>query len=100
MSDIYQHIGEKIKEARLDYRRIVGDHKRKLMTQTELANYCGVTFQQIQKYEKGTNKVPIDKLIMIAERTRRDILWFFPHDKRPIGTAYLNNNEIEITESQ
>ena len=50
MSNIYQHIGEKIKEARLDYRRIVGDHKRKLMTQTELANYCGVTFQQIQKY--------------------------------------------------
>ena len=58
MSNIYQHIGEKIKEARLDYRRIVGDHKRKLMTQTELAQYCGVTFQQIQKYEKGTNKVP------------------------------------------
>ena len=51
MSNIYQHIGEKIKEARLDYRRIVGDHKRKLMTQSELAQYCGVTFQQIQKYE-------------------------------------------------
>ena len=96
MSNIYEYIGEKIKEARLDYRRIVGDNKRKLMTQTELANYCGVTFQQIQKYEKGTNKVPIDKLIMIAERTRRDILWFFPHDKRPIGTplgTYKNIDE-------
>ena len=105
MSNIYQHIGEKIKEARLDYRRIVGDHKRKLMTQTELANYCGVTFQQIQKYEKGTNKVPLDKLLMIAERTRRNILWFLPASEREktygtIETEFLGTPTKEITESQ
>ena len=78
MSNIYQHIGEKIKEARLDYRRIVGDHKRKLMTQSELAQYCGVTFQQIQKYEKATNKVPIDRLLEIGLKTKRDITYFLP----------------------
>ena len=101
MSNIYQHIGEKIKEARLDYKRIVGDHKRKLMTQTELAQYCGVTFQQIQKYEKGTNKVPLDKLLMIAERTRRNLLWFLPAneaDKVAINTEFMGTSTQ--TESQ
>ena len=100
MSNIYQHIGEKIKEARLDYRRIVGDHKRKLMTQTELANYCGVTFQQIQKYEKGTNKVPLDKLLMIAERTRRNILWFLPAEQQPIDTEFVGTPDSLQPESQ
>ena len=83
-------VGQKIKKRRLELKK----------TQSWLAKKIGVTFQQIQKYEKGTNKVPIDKLIMIAERTRRDILWFFPHDKRPIGTAYLGTPTEEITESQ
>ena len=103
MSNIYQHIGEKIKEARLDYRRIVGDHKRKLMTQTELAQYCGVTFQQIQKYEKGTNKEPLDKLLMIAERTRRNLLWFLPTSEANevgINTEFMGTSTKEITESQ
>ena len=97
MSNIYQHIGEKIKEARLDYRRIVGDHKRKLMTQSELAQYCGVTFQQIQKYEKGTNKVPLDKLLMIAERTRKNLLWFLPVDNRE---RVVMNTEFMGTSTQ
>ena len=48
------------------------------MTQTELAKVCGVTFQQIQKYEKATNKVPLDNLLLIAEATRKDLLYFLP----------------------
>ena len=77
MGDLYVYIGSRIKEARYDYRRIVTE-KKKVMTQTELAKVCGVTFQQIQKYEKATNKVPLDNLLLIAQATRKDLLYFLP----------------------
>jgi transcriptional regulator with XRE-family HTH domain len=35
-------------------------------TQTELANAIGITFQQIQKYENGSNRVSAGKLYQIA----------------------------------
>jgi len=42
--------------------KVVGRNVRvhrlaKGMSQTDLANELGITFQQIQKYEKGTNRV-------------------------------------------
>ena len=74
--ELNQYIGSKIKEARID-NRIVGEPK-KIMTQTQLANVCGVTFQQIQKYEKGMNKVPIDNLLSIAEATGKELSYFLP----------------------
>ncbi|AZL14992.1 helix-turn-helix domain-containing protein [Rickettsiales endosymbiont of Stachyamoeba lipophora] len=36
-------------------------------SQEELGKRCGVTFQQIQKYEKGLNKVSASRLLMLAE---------------------------------
>lgn len=39
----------------------------KRMSQTELANRLGVTFQQLQKYEKGINRVGSGRLAEIAE---------------------------------
>ena len=37
------------------------------MSQTELANNLGVTFQQVQKYEKGVNRVGAGRLSRIAD---------------------------------
>jgi transcriptional regulator with XRE-family HTH domain len=37
------------------------------MSQTALANHLGVTFQQVQKYEKGVNRVGAGRLTRIAE---------------------------------
>jgi transcriptional regulator with XRE-family HTH domain len=37
------------------------------MSQTALANQLGVTFQQVQKYEKGVNRVGAGRLTKIAE---------------------------------
>jgi len=50
-------VGENIRTARL----AAG------VTQTELGNACGITFQQIQKYENGTNRVGGSRLMQIAE---------------------------------
>jgi transcriptional regulator with XRE-family HTH domain len=44
--------------------RILRNHRG--MTQGELAGKIGVTFQQVQKYEKGTNRVGASRLSRIA----------------------------------
>lgn len=36
------------------------------LSQTEVANAVGVTFQQVQKYEKGTNRISASRLQEIA----------------------------------
>ena len=73
--ELYAYIGNQIKKAR------IGDKVgHTIMTQTTLANAIGVTFQQVQKYEKGTNRVPIDKLLAIGIKTKKeDINYFLPH---------------------
>jgi transcriptional regulator with XRE-family HTH domain len=35
-------------------------------TQTEVAEHLELTFQQLQKYEKGTNRIPVDRLVSLA----------------------------------
>jgi transcriptional regulator with XRE-family HTH domain len=37
------------------------------LSQTELGTACGITFQQIQKYENGTNRVGGSRLMQISE---------------------------------
>ena len=50
------------------------------MSQSKLADAIGVTFQQIQKYEKGTNRVSIEALLAIGIKLKReDINYFLPH---------------------
>ena len=81
--ELYKFIGQQIKKARLANgpARMDGQKNPSAMTQTILANAIGVTFQQVQKYEKGVNRVPIDKLLAIGIKTKKeDINWFLPHD--------------------
>jgi len=35
-------------------------------SQSEIAVYLDVTFQQVQKYENGTNRIPVDRLFSLA----------------------------------
>jgi transcriptional regulator with XRE-family HTH domain len=36
------------------------------LSQTELAQHTGVTYQQLKKYENGANRIPASRLIRIA----------------------------------
>ena len=72
-SELYFFIGIRIKRSRTD----CFGHRH--MTQTELAKAAGCTFQQIQKYEKATNKVSIEKLDRIAQYTKKPLAYFLPH---------------------
>ena len=81
--ELFKYIGQQIKKARLDNipARIDGQKSPSAMTQTALGNAIGVTFQQVQKYEKGKNRVPIYKLLAIGIKTKKEnINYFLPHD--------------------
>jgi|TARA_B100002003_G_C13669751_1_gene339263 DNA-binding XRE family transcriptional regulator len=39
------------------------------LTQSDIAKMFNVTFQQVQKFENGTNKVSFDKLIIFCQKT-------------------------------
>ncbi|ODS00053.1 hypothetical protein AUC68_02680 [Methyloceanibacter methanicus] len=47
------------------------------MSQTDLANLLGLTFQQIQKYENGANRVGASRLMQIATALEVPIHAFF-----------------------
>jgi transcriptional regulator with XRE-family HTH domain len=48
------------------------------ISQTELASAIGVTFQQVQKYERGANRISASKLYATAAFLGRPVAHFFP----------------------
>jgi transcriptional regulator with XRE-family HTH domain len=46
-------------------------------SQTDLATKVGLTFQQVQKYETGTNRISASRLQMIADALDVPVCWFF-----------------------
>tara|TARA_Y100000004_G_scaffold185022_1_gene234684 strand:- start:952 stop:1275 length:324 start_codon:yes stop_codon:yes gene_type:complete len=60
-------VGKKIKTRRLELKK----------TQSWLAKKIGVTFQQVQKYEKGTNGTNPYNLKQIADTLKVSILYFY-----------------------
>ena len=58
-------------------RRIRARRLARHMSQMELANRLGLTFQQVQKYEKGTNRVGAGRLKRIARILEAPIPYFF-----------------------
>ena len=62
-----KHLGSKLKLRRL----ALG------LTQTKVAKAINVTFQQIQKYEKGTNGVSSIRLLQLSNYLRVPISYFF-----------------------
>ena len=47
------------------------------LSQTELANQLGITFQQVQKYEKGVNRIGCGRVFQIATVLSVQITDFF-----------------------
>jgi transcriptional regulator with XRE-family HTH domain len=65
--EIDRHVG-----SRLRYRRIMMD-----FSQTYLADQVGLSFQQFQKYEKGTNRISASKLHEFAKLLDVPVSFFF-----------------------
>lgn len=64
---IDRHVGTRIRGRRVGLR----------VSQTKLGQAIGVTFQQIQKYESGTNRVGASNLFKIAKALGVDVSFFF-----------------------
>ena len=47
------------------------------LSQTELSQALGVTFQQVQKYERGANRISAGRLFRIAEVLEVPVAFFF-----------------------
>ena len=72
------HLGKKLRMRRLS----LG------LTQTKVAKAINVTFQQIQKYEKGTNGVSSIRLLQLSNYLKVPINYFFED-----FSEYLTNLE-------
>ena len=57
------------------------------MSQTELGTAIGVTFRQIQKYERGTNRVGAGRLQQISRVLGIPVAWFFEGAPKPPKTG-------------
>jgi transcriptional regulator with XRE-family HTH domain len=53
------------------------------LSQTELGSLISVTFQQVQKYEKGANRISAGRLQRIAEVLSVPVSFFFASDDKP-----------------
>jgi transcriptional regulator with XRE-family HTH domain len=58
-------------------RRIRALRLERGLSQTDLGNLLGVTFQQIQKYERGANRVAAGRLQRVAEALEVPITFFY-----------------------
>ena len=69
------HVGSKVKARRL----LMG------LSQDSLAKLIGLTFQQVQKYERGKNRISVSRLIDIAKALKVPVSYFFTDDKLITG---------------
>ncbi len=69
------------------------------MSQTTLADKLGLTFQQVQKYEKGTNRVGASRLQAVADALEVPVSFFFdPLESTPelIGGSGMERDLIDF----
>lgn len=79
-----KYIGEKVKARRMALR----------ISQNKLGAHLGVTFQQIQKYEKGINRISASTLYRIAEALSVDYSYFF----EGFGSNSLKEENVPVYE--
>ncbi len=76
------HVGNRIRMRRV----IMG------MSQEKLADGLGLTFQQVQKYERGANRVSASKLYDFSRILQVPISFFFENFSESVFTAASNQS--------
>ena len=85
--ELNQHLGKQLRARR----SALG------LTQTRVARAINVTFQQIQKYEKGTNGVSSSRLLQLANFLKVPVKYFFEEfkDFQNLDSQANSNNSLE-----
>ena len=84
-----KHLGTKLKLRRLT----LG------LTQTKVAKAINVTFQQIQKYEKGTNGVSSSRLMQLSSFLKVPITYFYEdfRDFKDITNEVVDGDDLNYS---
>jgi transcriptional regulator with XRE-family HTH domain len=71
-------------------------HRRQLgLSQSQLAEKLGVTFQQVQKYEKGTNRISAGRLFEMARLFNVPVQTLYPESEVSIERAENRTGELQ-----
>ena len=85
-SNFNRHLGSKLRMRRLS----LG------LTQTKVAQAINVTFQQIQKYEKGTNGISSLRIMQLANFLKVPVVFFFEDFPLYQGSNINSNTSADI----
>jgi transcriptional regulator with XRE-family HTH domain len=77
-------------------RRVRMRRKMVAMSQEKLADALGLTFQQVQKYENGTNRMGASRLQQMSDILQVPVAFFF--EGAPNASASLGSNELSVAE--
>ena len=84
-SNFNRHLGSKLRMRRL----ALG------LTQTKVAQAINVTFQQIQKYEKGTNGISSLRIMQLANFLKVPVVYFYEgfssYEGEDVGNERIEN---------
>ncbi len=83
------HVGKRIRIAR----KLIG------MSQEALAHHLGLTFQQVQKYESGANRISASMLWKASIATKQEIPYFYEGLEGVEGTTVVSevqNRALEV----
>ncbi len=67
------------------------------LSQEKLGDALGITFQQIQKYEKGTNRIGASRMQQISTTLKVPVSFFFEDAPTPSGTPASGMAEASST---
>jgi transcriptional regulator with XRE-family HTH domain len=83
------HVGKRLRAARL----------RARLSQEELGQGIGVSFQAVQKYEQGENRLSASRLYRAAQLVKQPIAYFFEHlarEARSRDAAIFTAEELAL----
>ena len=84
--DLDRHVGARIKMRRM----LTG------MSQDKLGGHLGVTFQQVQKYEKGANRIGASRLSQIGKALGVPVEFFFEGSPMTANTSFTGFEDADV----
>lgn len=80
------HIGARLRRRRKELR----------LSQAQLGDTVGVTYQQVQKYESGANSISCSALFLFAKALQTDVTWFLQDSlDKPVNSEPVALSEID-----
>lgn len=69
-------------------------------SQSDLAKKCGISFQQIQKYETAGNRIPASRLFDLSQALETSVAFFFAGLPGNVPPETKSNRSSRVSEQQ